>query len=72
MHKDIEKKYDVQYKELAKTDKVGDKAGTNDAEFLNKIEALRLQERAELRATLTPEQQVEFDKNIVAIGTKKS
>jgi Spy/CpxP family protein refolding chaperone len=70
--KAIAKRYEDQYKELSKSEKTGDKAGTEDAAIVAKIDALRLQERAELRAALTPEQQIEFDKNLVAKVAKKN
>jgi Spy/CpxP family protein refolding chaperone len=69
---DIEKRYADQFKDLEKADKASDKAGTPDAALIARIDALRLQERADLRAALTPEQQLQFDKNIAALGTKKS
>jgi hypothetical protein len=69
---DIEKRYADQFKDLKKSDKAADKAGTPDAAYLAKIDALRLQERAELRAALTPEQQLQYDKNIATLGAKKS
>lgn len=69
--RDIEKKYDAQFKEMEKADKVADKAGTPDASFVAKMDVLRMQERAELRAALTPAQQVEFDRNVATLGAKK-
>ena len=70
--KEIEKKYAEQYKDMEKAEKASDKKGTEDATFASKVDALRTQERAELRALLTPEQQVLFDKNIAPRVAKKS
>jgi hypothetical protein len=59
----IRKKYDVQYKALAKQERAADKAGTSDAAIVLQLEQLRAQERAELRGILTADQQVQFDRN---------
>jgi hypothetical protein len=69
---DVEKKYEVQYKDLEKSEKAGDKAGTDDPAFIAKVDALRAQERMELRALLTPEQQTQYDRNIAPKVAKKS
>lgn len=68
---DIEKKYADQYKDLEKADKAAEKAGAPDAALIAKIDALRLQERAELRAALTSQQQATFDNNVATLGAKK-
>jgi hypothetical protein len=61
----VEKRYAGQFKQLETADKASDKAGAPDAAYRAKLDALRLQERAELRAILTPQQQVVYDQNIV-------
>jgi hypothetical protein len=68
---DIQKKYDGQLKDLEKQAKASEKAGTPDATLVAKIDALRTQERADLRATLTPAQVTAFDKNVAGLGVKK-
>jgi hypothetical protein len=70
--KAIKKHYAAQFKALAKSEKLDDKAGTDNVDYLARVEALRIQERAELRAALTPQQQVQFDANVVSIGVKKT
>jgi len=67
----IVKKYDAQRKELAKTEATARKAGTPDAEFASKLNALRDQERSELRAALTATEQAQFDKNVAKRDLKK-
>src|SRR5262245_3464668 len=66
----IEKKYDGQLKELDKQEDGDEKSGASTASFASKIDALRAQERADLRAVLTPSQATQFDKNAATIGTK--
>lgn len=69
--REIEKKYSDQLKDLQKQENAAEKAGTPDPAIISKIDALRLQERADLRAVLTTEQQAQYDKNVAALGTKK-
>jgi Spy/CpxP family protein refolding chaperone len=70
--KAIEKRYADQFKALQKADKAADKAGTDDVTLAAKVDALRLQERAELRNVLTTEQQAEFDRNLAPKVARKS
>lgn len=65
----IRKKYDVQYKALAKQERDADKAGTSDAAIMAQLAQLRAQERAEIRGMLTADQQAQFDRN--ATSSKK-
>jgi hypothetical protein len=67
MNRDITKRYDAEYKALEKAHKVALKAGTPDALILRRINALRLRERAELRAAMMPDQRVRFDINISTV-----
>jgi len=69
--KAIEKKYAEQFKDLEKAEKTDDKSGKEDAGYVAKVDALRVQERTELRAALTADQQAQFDKNIAAASMKK-
>jgi hypothetical protein len=70
----IEKKYDAQLKELDKQEDAAEKSGTasptSSPSIASKIDALRAQEQADLRAVLAPAQLPQFDKNASAIGTK--
>jgi hypothetical protein len=66
----IEKKYAGQLKDLEKQEDAAEKSGKPDATFVSKIDALRTQERTELRAALTPAQATQFDKNAATLGTK--
>jgi hypothetical protein len=68
---DIEKKYDKQLKDLEKQEDAAEKAGKPDPSIASKIDALRAQEQADLRAVLSPDQVKQFDKNAAAIGSKK-
>jgi hypothetical protein len=68
---DIEKKYDQQLKDLDKQEDAAEKAGKPDPSIASKIDALRAQEQADLRAVLSPDQVKQFDKNAAAIGSKK-
>jgi len=63
----IEKNYSGQLKDLEKQEDAAEKSGKPDATIVSKIDALRTQERAELRAVLTPDQATRFDKNAAAI-----
>ena len=69
---DIVKKYNAQRKDLVKSAVDARKAGTPDAEFVNKLHALRDQERAEIRAALPANAQTQFDKNVTKRDQKKS
>ena len=66
----IEKKYDTQLKDLEKQETAAEKSGASDVSITSKIEALRTQERSDLRAVLTPAQTTQFDKNVTALGSK--
>lgn len=72
MNRDITKRYAREYKALEKANKVAVKAGTPDAAIMTKIDVLRVQERAELRAVLTPEQRVRFDANSTALDSQRA
>ena len=75
--KAIEKNYDKQYRALRQTDKRSDntakKNGTTetDAAFQTQLSQLQTQERAELRAALSPAQQTIFDSNVAKLSTHK-
>ncbi len=62
--KAIEKKYAGELKALDKQEDAARKGGTPMSDVAQKIAALHDQERAELRATLTPAQQAQFDANV--------
>jgi hypothetical protein len=68
---DIQKKYDKQLKDLEQQEDAAEKAGKPDPSIASKIDALRTQEQADLRAVLTPDQAKQFDKNAAAIASKK-
>ena len=67
----IEKRYADAFKDLEKQERAAEKSGHPDASFAAKLEALRVRERAELRAALTPAEQVQFDRNVAARGARK-
>ena len=67
----IRKRYDDRFKTLEKQEHKGDKAGTLDAATLAHLTQLRAQERAELRAVLTPSQQAQLDANATVTVHKK-
>ncbi len=75
--KAIEKKYDADYRDLRKKELAADKAakknGTadSDAAFLTQVADLKAQERAEIRAVLTPAQQTTFDANVAGASRRK-
>jgi Spy/CpxP family protein refolding chaperone len=75
--KAIEKKYDAQYRSIRKNEVAADNAarknGTadSDAAFQAQVSQLQVQERAEIRAVLTPEQQAIFDKNVTKLSSHK-
>ena len=61
----IDKKYDAQLKALEAQDRADEKAGRpDDPTLIAKINALRDQERAEIRASLSAAQQAQFDRNL--------
>jgi hypothetical protein len=68
---DIQKKYDAQLKDLETQEKAAEKAGTPDATLVAKIDAVRTQERADLRGVLTADQATTFDKNVAGLSAKK-
>lgn len=61
--KAVEKKTDEQLEAIEKAEKAGEKAGTPIADVAKRMNALREQERTELRAALTAEHQTRFDLN---------
>lgn len=69
---EIVKKYNAQRKDLVKSAVDARKAGTPDAEFVNKLQALRDQERAEIRAAIPAAQQARFDANVSKRDKKKA
>lgn len=69
--KATEKKYDDRLKDLDKQAKTLEKAGTPDAALIAKIDALRIDERNELRSLLTPAQVMQFNKNVANLGSRK-
>jgi hypothetical protein len=68
--KAIERRTDVEMKTLEKQRKTDEKAGRPTAYVTQRLYALRDQERADLRAVLTPEQQTRFDQNVTAFHGK--
>lgn len=61
----IDKKYDAQLKALEAQDRADEKAGRpDDPTLIAKINALRDQERAEIRASLSAAHQAQFDRNL--------
>ena len=69
--KATEKRYADQFKALKKQGDAAEKSGHPDLTIAGKIAALRVSERAELRAALSPAEQTQFDKNATTMGTKK-
>jgi hypothetical protein len=75
--KAIEKKYDADYRDLHKKDVAADKAakknGTADSDvaFETQLSQLQTQERADMRAVLTTQQQSIFDSNVTKLSTRK-
>jgi hypothetical protein len=75
--KAIEKKYDADYRNLRKNEVVADKAakksGTaaSDAAFQTQLSQLQTQERTDMRAVLTSQQQSIFDSNVTKLSTHK-
>jgi hypothetical protein len=74
--KAIEKNFDAQYrvlhqKELA-ADKAAKKNGTveSDVAFEGQLATLQTQERDQMRAVLTPSQQIVFNSNVTKLSTK--
>lgn len=68
--KAIEKKYADELKALEKQEDAAEKSGSPMADVAQKIDALRDEERSDLRATLTPAQQAQFDANEAKLGAK--
>jgi hypothetical protein len=62
--KTIEQKYNDQLKALEKQREKAEKSGQSTTDLARRISALRDQERAELRAALTPEHRGQFDVNL--------
>ena len=69
--KATEKRYAGQIKALEKQEDAAEKAGHPDLTIAGKIAALRVSERADLRAALSPAEQAQFDKNASTLGNKK-
>jgi hypothetical protein len=75
--KAIEKKYDADYRDLRQKERAADRAakknGTadSDAAFESQLSQLQTQERADMRAALTPQQQSIFDTNVSKLSTRK-
>jgi hypothetical protein len=75
--KAIEKKYDAQFRAIRKNEVAADNAarknGTtdSDAAFQTQLSQLQTQERAEMRAVLTPPQQSIFDSNVTKLSSHK-
>ncbi len=75
--KAIEKKYDADYRDLRKKEVAADKAskknGTADTDvaFQTQLSQLQTQERADMRAVLTTQQQSIFDSNVTKLSTRK-
>jgi hypothetical protein len=73
----IEKKYDADYRNLRKNevaaDKAAKKSGTavSDAAFQTQLSQLQTQERTDMRAVLTSQQQSIFDSNVTKLSTHK-
>jgi Spy/CpxP family protein refolding chaperone len=83
--KAIEKKYDADYRDLLKKAKASEKNGTvggshlgvktvpqpfSDATFQSQLSQLQTQERTDMRAVLTPQQQSVFDSNVSKLSTR--
>jgi hypothetical protein len=61
----IEKKYSTQISTLKKDHLAAEKAGKeDDSQIVGKVQAIVDQERAEIRAALTADQQPKFDANV--------
>jgi len=75
--KAIEKKYDADYRDLRKkevaADRAAKKSGTasTDAAFQTQLSQLQAQERTDMRAVLTTQQQSIFDSNVAKLSTRK-
>lgn len=59
----ITRKYDEQYKSIDRQQRAADPASQPERTFGPQWQAMRALEKNELRAALTPEQQVRFDQN---------
>jgi len=75
--KAIEKKYDADYRDLRKkevaADRAAKKSGTvsSDVAFQTQLSQLQAQERTDMRAVLTTQQQSVFDSNVTRLSTRK-
>ena len=69
---DVRKRYATQLKQLKKQDEANEKTATaeNEDAELQQIDQLRTQERSDIRAILTADQQAKFDKNATALDAK--
>jgi Spy/CpxP family protein refolding chaperone len=61
--KDIVKKHGEHYKSIEKQERDADKAGQPSEQFMTQLQQMREQEKTDLRAVLTPDQQARFDQN---------
>ena len=83
--KAIEKKYDADYRDLRQKAKASEKNGTvsgshlgvknvpqpfSDATFQSQLSQLQTQERTDMRAVLTPQQQLVFDSNVSKLSPR--
>ena len=68
--KAIEKKADEQIEAIEKQEKADEKAGKRMDDVAHKINALREQERTELRAALSADHQKAFDANVAGMKDK--
>jgi hypothetical protein len=69
--KESRTRYEAEVRELDKEARQNEKDGVRDASATARLEALRVKERAELRALLSPEGRARFDENAAAYGRKK-
>jgi Spy/CpxP family protein refolding chaperone len=84
--KAIDKKYAADYRALLKKAKASEKNGTvggshlgvktvpqpfSDAQFQSQLSQLQTQKRTDIRAVLTPQQQLIFDSNVAKLATRK-
>ena len=67
-----EKRYEAEQKELEKQLDASEKSGRADPAIVAKIDAIRIRERAEIRAALSPAQRAEYDRHLAGQGNRKS
>lgn len=69
--REIDRRYDTQLRALEKEMDASEKEGrVNDPALLTRVNALRDQERTDLRAVLTPAQQTVFDRNVSRLNSR--